>query len=106
MAAGSDAMLLITGTIRLPPGRLDAARPAMRKMIERSRAEPGCLEYSYAEDVLDPGLMHVNELWDTRAHLQAHFRSDHIAEWRAHWADLEISERRLRLYEVGESEPT
>lgn len=99
-------MLLITGTIRLPPGSLAEARPAMRAMIEASRAEPGCLEYSYAEDVLDPGLMHINELWDTRAHLQAHFRSDHIAAWRAHWSDLGITDRKLRLYEVGESEPT
>lgn len=71
-----------------------------------SRAEPGCLEYSYAEDVLEAGLMHINELWDTRAHLQAHFRSDHIAAWRVHWADLQISDRNLRLYEVGEPEPT
>lgn len=99
-------MLLITGTIRLPPERLDDARPAMRTMIESSRAEPGCLEYSYAEDVLDPGLLHITELWDTRTHLQAHFRSDHIAAWRSHWGDLSISERNLRLYEVGESEPT
>ena len=68
-------MLLITGTIRLPAGRVRAARPAMRIMIEKSRAEPGCLEYSYAEDVLTPGLMHINELWDSRAHHQAHFRS-------------------------------
>ncbi len=99
-------MLLITGTIRLPSHRLDDAKPAMAAMIEASRAEPGCIEYSYAEDVLDPGLMHINELWDTRAHLQAHFRSDHIAAWRAHWADLEISGRNLKLYEVGEAEAT
>ncbi|MFZ4690480.1 MAG: putative quinol monooxygenase [Polymorphobacter sp.] len=99
-------MLLITGTIRLPAAMLARARPAMRAMIEASRAEAGCLEYSYSEDVLDPGLMHINELWDTRAHLQAHFRSNHIAAWRAHWAGLEISDRNLRLYEVGESEPT
>lgn len=99
-------MLLITGTIRLPPERLEAARPAMRTMIEASRTEPGCLEYSYAEDVLEPGLMHVTELWDDRRHLQAHFRSDHIAAWRSHWARLEISGRDLKLYEVGEPEPT
>lgn len=99
-------MLLITGTIRLPASRLADARPAMRTMIEASRAEPGCHEYSYAEDVLDPGLMHINELWDTRTHLQAHFRSDHIAAWRAHWAELEISERNLKLYVVGEAEAT
>lgn len=99
-------MLLITGTIRLPPARLADALPAMRAMIEASRAESGCMEYSYAEDVLVPGLMHINELWDTRAHLQAHFRSDHIAAWRARWSDLEIGGRALRLYEVAEAEPT
>ncbi|WP_426164792.1 putative quinol monooxygenase [Sandarakinorhabdus sp. DWP1-3-1] len=99
-------MLLIVGTIRLPPARLADARAAMRTMIETSRAEPGCLHYSYAEDVLDAGLMHITELWDSRAHLQAHFRSDHIAAWRSHWADLEISGRNLRLYEVGEGEAT
>lgn len=99
-------MLLITGTIRLPPQRLADAQPAMRAMIEASRAEPGCIRYSYAEDVLDPGLMHITELWDTRAHLQAHFRSDHIAEWRSHWADLEITGRNLTLFEVGEPEET
>jgi quinol monooxygenase YgiN len=100
------AVLLITGTIRLPPGALARARPAMRAMVEASRAEPGCLDYSYAEDVLDPGLMHITELWDTRAHLQAHFRSNHIAAWRAQWAALAISGRNLKLYEVSEPEET
>ncbi len=98
-------MLLITGTIRLPPDRLEDALPVMRAMIEASRAEDGCLGYSYAEDVIDKGLMRITELWDTRAHLLAHFRSNHIAAWRAHWADLQISERKLWLYEVNEAEP-
>ena len=60
-------MLLIVGTIRLPPERLDAARPVMRRMVEQSRAEDGCEDYAYAEDVLDPGLIHVTELWRDQA---------------------------------------
>lgn len=66
-------MLLIVGTIRLPPENLDAARPVMRRMVEASRAEPGCLDYGYAEDVLDPGLIHVKELWTDQAALDRHF---------------------------------
>jgi len=42
--------------VRLPANRLEAARVIMAEMIEASRAEAGCLEYSYAEDVLDRGL--------------------------------------------------
>ncbi|WP_158815287.1 putative quinol monooxygenase [Methylocapsa sp. S129] len=98
-------MLLIIGTIRLPAGRLDAARPAMASMVEASRAEAACLEYSYAEDVLDRGLIHVKECWTDRTALGAHFRSVHIANWRASWPSLGIGERNLRLYEVGDPQP-
>lgn len=99
-------MLVIIGTIRLPAEQLDEARPAMQRMILGSRAEPGCIDYSYAQDVLDAGLIHVTEVWSDRAALDAHFRSPHIADWRASWAALGIGERNLMLYEAGEPKPT
>nr|WP_243848320.1 antibiotic biosynthesis monooxygenase [Sphingomonas insulae] len=62
--------MLIAGAIRLPVERAAAARPAMRAMVEASRAEAGCMEYSYAEDVIEPGLIHVIERWQDRAALE------------------------------------
>jgi quinol monooxygenase YgiN len=99
-------MLLIVGTVRLPPANLAAARPHMRRIIEASRAEEGCLEYGYAEDILDPGLVHIKEVWVDRSALDRHFAADHTAEWRAVWGELGIGERALRVYEVGEPRPT
>jgi len=99
-------MLLIIGTIRLPAGKLEEARPVMERMISGSRAEDGCHEYSYAHDVLDAGLIRVTEVWRDKAALDAHFRSPHIAEWRASWPALGIGERNLVLYEAGEAKPT
>ncbi|TGQ71206.1 antibiotic biosynthesis monooxygenase [Mesorhizobium sp. M00.F.Ca.ET.186.01.1.1] len=99
-------MLLIIGTIRLPAERLDEARRAMQRMVSASRAEPGCLEYSYAQDVFDAGLIRVTEVWSDRASLDAHFRSPHLADWRAAWPTLEIGERKLVLYEAGDPMPT
>ncbi len=98
-------MLLIIGTVRLPAGLLDAARPSMASMIEASRAEAGCLEYSYAQDVLDHGLIHVKERWIDREALNDHFNTPHIANWRATWPSVGIEERNLLLYEVGDSQP-
>ena len=95
-------MLLIVGTIRLPAENLRVARPVMAAMVKASKAESGCLEYSYAEDVLDAGLIHVKERWTDRASLDAHLNSPHLASWRAHWPGLGIGDRHLRLYEVGE----
>jgi quinol monooxygenase YgiN len=97
--------LLIVGTIRIPPETLDRARPAMAAMVAASRAEPGCIQYAYGQDVLEPGLIHVKELWSSRETLTAHFSSDHIATWRSTWPDLQISGRNLTLYEVGDPEP-
>ncbi len=94
-------MLLIIGTVRLPPEKLADARAAMRAMVEASRAEDGCLAYGYAEDVLDPGLIHVKEMWRDQAALDRHFASAHIAAWRVTWPALGIGERDLQVYEVG-----
>lgn len=99
-------MLLIVGTIRLPPKNLGLARPVMAAMVQSSRAEDGCLEYWYSEDVLQPGLLHVKELWRDQAALDRHFQSEHIATWRGAWATLGISDRQLVAYEVGEPRPT
>lgn len=99
-------MLLIVGTVRLPAENLDAARPTMKRMADASRLEEGCVEYVYAEDVFDPGLIHVKELWTDQDTLDRHFDSSHLAEWRAAWPSLGIGDRDLRVYEVAEPRKT
>lgn len=99
-------MLLIIGTVRLPASRLDEARPVMARMIAASRVEDGRGAYSYAEDVVDRGLIHVTELWRDQAALDRHFASDHLATWRGAWPRLGFTDRDLRVYEVGSSKPT
>lgn len=99
-------MLLIVGTIRLPPGGVSAAQAAMAAMITASREEDGCIEYAYALDVLDPGLIRVTEQWRDQAALDRHFASTHIAAWRATWGALGITDRDLRRFDAGSSSPT
>lgn len=94
-------MILVVGTFRVDPARLDAARPAMASMIAASRAEPGCLAYSYSEDLLDAGLIHVTERWRDRAALAGHFCAPHLLEWRAKWPALGLGERDLAIYHVS-----
>jgi quinol monooxygenase YgiN len=95
-------MLLIIGTIRLASEKVQEARPIMARMISASRSENGCEEYSYSEDILDAGLIHIKERWLDQAALDRHFASEHIAIWRSTWTTLGIRERNLRVYEVGE----
>jgi len=94
-------MLVLTGSVRLPPENLEAARPVMAAMVAASRAEPGCLAYSYAQDILDPGLIRIHEAWTDAAALEAHFRSDHIRQWRAAWPALGVGERQITRHAVS-----
>ena len=98
-------MLLIVGTVRFPPEKIAEARPAMERMIIASRQEEGCIAYSYAEDVLEPGVIHVSEAWRDEDCFAAHATSDHLASWRTACADLGAFGRNLSLHEARPARP-
>ena len=97
--------LIIAGTVRVPPENLDGLRPHMVTMMTASRAEDGCRAYGYAEDVGEPGLIHIFEIWRDQASLDAHFKSAHMATWRAAGQSHGVSDRRLIAYEVAGERP-
>lgn len=93
-------MIVVQGSFRISPSMVEVIRPAMQSMVTASRAEEGCIEYSYGLDVIDPGLIRVLERWRDREALEAHLRTVHIAEWRAQCSALAVSERELTGYET------
>jgi len=93
-------MIVLAGSVRLPPENLEAARPVMAAMIAASRAEEGCLGYSFAQDALEPGLIRIFELFRDAEALQVHGQSQHMKDWRAAWPALGIGERQITRYEV------
>lgn len=98
------ARIAVIGSFRLLPERLEEARPAMARVIAATRAEDGCIAYSYAEDVADPGLIRVSEMWESREHLAAHFQTPHMIRWVEERSVLGLSGRDIAAYEVSEAE--
>jgi quinol monooxygenase YgiN len=97
-------MIAVLGSFRFPVEALDNARPLMRAVIAATLTEPGCRAYSYAEDVAEPGLFRVTELWDDRAALAAHFETSHMRQWTEQRVALGFSDRRIALHEIGEAQ--
>jgi quinol monooxygenase YgiN len=97
--------IIIAGTVRAPPENLAALRPHQLAMLAASRAEDGCLTYSYGLDVAEPGLIRVFEVWRDQAAIDAHFKAPHMAVWRAACAEHGVSERRLFAYETASERP-
>jgi quinol monooxygenase YgiN len=71
-------MIIVEGFARIAPGEIDALRDAMRAQIEATRAEPGCIHYSFAQDVLEPDTLRISEIWADQASLEAHFKAPHM----------------------------
>jgi quinol monooxygenase YgiN len=93
--------VIIAGTVRVPPENLAGLKPHMNAMLAASRAEDGCVTYSYAEDVAEPGLIRVFEAWRDQAAIEAHFKAPHMATWRAAGLQFGVSDRQLSIYEVA-----
>lgn len=97
-------MIVVIGEFRLPDANIDAAREAMEQVIIASRAEPGCLSYTYAQDVLDPGLFRVSECWNDKAALDFHFMQPHMKHWQQVRVQLGMTGRQVTAHAVSASE--
>ncbi|MEP7210046.1 MAG: putative quinol monooxygenase [Alphaproteobacteria bacterium] len=76
-------MIILSVLIRVPPADVAALRPAIATAVEASRAEPGNLAYTMAEDMLAPGVIRVFEVYVDETALKAHGESAHFQAWRA-----------------------
>jgi quinol monooxygenase YgiN len=97
--------IIVAGTIRAPIDQLDGLKPHMAAMIAATRAEDGCIDYTYALDIADVGLIRVFEVWRDRDALDAHFKAAHMAAWRAVWPSFGVCDRRIVAYEIASEQP-
>lgn len=73
---------IIAGWLDYGPHR-DAVLSAFVVCARASREEQGCLDYLVTADPDDPGRVVVFERWESEPDLVAHFRTPHIAAFRA-----------------------
>lgn len=93
--------VVVAGTFRVSADRFEDLRPHLEAVIVATRAEVGCLAYSYARDVEDPELVRVFERWRDQAALDAHFQTPHMLAWRRVRAEHGFHERRIRSYDIA-----
>lgn len=98
-------MLIVLAEAKLGEGALDGARDAMATMVEASRAEDGCIGYSYAVDVLDPNTLHIVEKWVDEAALAFHFQTPHMAAFQQALGSLEVQITELAKYQADDGSP-
>ena len=98
-------MLIIAGTLDLPPENraqlLDAAKPLM----QASQAEDGCDAYLMMPDPFDDGRVRIFERWASEEALAQHFTQPHMAEFGASIGGLGVTGSDLLKYQISSSGP-
>ena len=95
-------MIIVSGTVKVEPGALEKVRDDMEANILATRAEEGCIYYSYGVDVLDPNTIIILEYWESWEALQNHATQPHMAVWGKALSAAGVVSRDLRFIEAGE----
>lgn len=98
-------MLIVLAEASLGEGALDVGREAMAAMVEASRAEEGCVSYTYAVDVLDPAKLVIVEKWVDEAALAFHFQTPHMAAFQAALQKLDVQITELAKFQADDGSP-
>ena len=75
-------MIYVLATIQCKPDIHAAYLAGARDMIAATRKEDGCIFYDLTQSVTAPNEFTFVERWTTRAALEAHFNTPHMATWR------------------------
>ncbi|BDU71595.1 putative quinol monooxygenase [Mesoterricola silvestris] len=87
------------------PGGGSALLAEAARMVEPTRAEPGCVRYDLFRDPENPDALAFVETWESAPALEAHRRSPHIQAWRAASAALIAARDTRTLEPLGEPGP-
>ena len=91
-------MIIVQGEVHFSDGALDRLRPALAKLVEASRAMPGCLHYSQAIDTLDPNMLVVSQRWEDEALMAAYYAAPPLWEFGKQVDDATVRHMSIKSY--------
>lgn len=95
-------MIIVSGKVKTQPGAVDKLRDAAAEVVNATRAEEGCIDYSFGVDALEPDVIIVLEYWESWDALQNHFTAPHMAKWMKTIGEAGVVSTNLRFIEAGE----
>lgn len=64
-------MVIVAGHLVVAEGDRDSYLNGCAEVVAQARRAPGCLDFSIAADLLDPGRINVYERWESQAAVEA-----------------------------------
>ena len=72
------SVLTVVATVKAKKGFEKEVGSILKKLIEPTLKERGCINYDLHESINTPGVYVFHENWESKALLDAHLQTDHI----------------------------
>ena len=91
--------LTVVATFQARPGKETELKNALISLVAPTRNEAGCLNYDLHVSPEDHAKFLFHENWTTKAHLDAHLKSVHIAALLPRVDELCVAFPEIKLWE-------
>lgn len=96
-------MVIVAGVFTVDPAQREAFLEGRKERMRTSRAERGCLEYTFSADPLDPGRVLLYERWASQEDLDAHLATP--ASPASSGPDVAPTASTITIYDVTGERP-
>lgn len=103
--AVSEGPVIVAGHVTFGPGEIDRLSEGMDAVIAATRAESGCMTYTYARLREDPDTIRIFEIWENGAALQEHLKTPHMATWYGLLSEARVLDRDVNVYPFSGKQP-
>jgi len=69
-------------------------------MIDATRLHDGCIAYDAAEDVFEPGVIRISEMWPDHQSLQRHIDAPYLPAWFSAVRNCGVLESKFTIFDV------
>ncbi len=97
-------MVVLTATVVVQEGQLEAALNACRTVRGPSQQEAGCLRYDFYQLADDSQTILFYEEWTSRESLDEHFQEPHFLTFASLGPSLFTKPAEIRIYEIASYE--
>jgi len=94
-------MIVVLVEVESSAEAIEGLRDTLDVMQKASRAEEGCHDYTFSQEICDPSRMRIVEIWESMDALKFHFGTPHMAEFQKALAGSPPGKMTVKVHELG-----
>lgn len=98
-------MIIVAGTVLVQEAKREQAKQLALIMSKATKAEAGCLDYTFYSNLENPNEFFIFEKWETLEVLTKHFQTEHMRVFNEGLPHVLASKPEIYRYEVSSSSP-